>query len=84
MKLVFHVYRKHIARNAYVERQECAIAPNGENNSNGNKTNKPIRAGVAIAIKTKCKDNIIQIAIQSRRSMELGIKTDGGFQTELY
>ena len=58
------------SRNGYIAREDYAIFfSGGDNENNGKEINKPIRAGVAISIKTSWGNNIIQVQSRSRRFM---------------
>ena len=71
------IQETHNNRNDHIEKEEYAIYFIGEITSANSKTiqNKTIKAGVAIAIKTKLKNNIAKIKRYSSRSIEIQLKT---------
>ena len=69
-----------------IERENYTIFFSGRNESDKSKSlqNKPIRGGVAIAIKTQLKNNITKIKRYSSRSIEIQIKTTKYTNREYY
>ena len=71
------IQETHNNRNDHMERENYTIFFSGEKElgENNVQNNKPIKGGVAIAIKTQLKNNITKIKRYSSRSIEIQIKT---------